>query len=417
MNRYEDKTCLRFVKKSSGYYTKITAYSNGACSSHIGMTEGELTLNLRNPDCNSVGVAEHEIGHAIGFWHEQSRPDRDSYVTIHNGNIEPGLEAQFMKRQANEVNSLVVGYDYGSIMHYPTHAFSTGGPTIQVNDQNEYRRQGSPKLGQRNGLSARDIQQVKLLYKCPISGITGRLTIKVRNGVKLRETDHWFNLPDPYIEITAVHTSKIMRQTSVKFGTPSPTWNELFYFGVNQWKYFRVRIWDKDSFGDIPMSISETYALTSTGSRKNVKHCTNPSCSGYLWLDYYLCPNGWSGDNCTHRWGNLRFFVRYGYDLPNKDGLWHNSDPYVEVIAYNIKGTSVRRLTSWKGEDLSPDWYENLYFGQDAWKTFKVRVWDSDLYGDDPLSHQQTWTVQPGSHVNIRLNCYSGYIIFDYHFQ
>ena len=109
--------------------------------------------------------------------------------------------------------------------------------------------------------------------------------------------------------------------------------------------------------------------------------------------------------------------MRYGYDLPNKDGLWHNSDPYVEVIAYNIKRTSVRRLTSWKGGDLSPNWYENLYFGQDAWKTFKVRVWDSDLYGDDPLSHQQTWTVQPGSHVNIRLNCYSGYIIFDYHFQ
>ena len=120
------------------------------------MIWGERILNLL-PVCNSVGIAEHEIGHAIGFWHEQSRPDRDSYVTILNGNIQPGQESQFMKRQANQVNSLGVGYDYGSIMHYSTHALSTGGPTIQVNNQNEYRSQGSPTLGQRNGLSDRDI--------------------------------------------------------------------------------------------------------------------------------------------------------------------------------------------------------------------------------------------------------------------
>ena len=220
-----------------------------------------------------------------------------------------------------------------------------------------------------------------------------------------------------YLNPTLVHTSTITRKTSVKFGTQSPTWNELLNFGVNQWKYFQVSIWDKDSFGDEPMSTNETHALRSIGSKKNVKHCTNPSCSGYLWLDYYLCPNGWSGDNCVHRWGNLQFFVHYGRNLPDEDGWWNESDPYVEVIAYNSEGTSVRRITSSKGGDQSPDWYENLYFGQDAWKTFKIRVWDSDLNADDPLSRQRTLTVQPGSHFRIRYNCYSGYIVYDYHFQ
>ena len=107
--------------------------------------------------------------------------------------------------------------------------------------------------------------------------------------------------------------------------------------------------------------------------------------------------------------------MRYGQDQPDEDGLWNDSDPYVEVIAYNSEGTSVRRVTSSKGGDQSHDWNEHLFFDSDAWKTFDVRVWDSDSNADDPLSRQWTWTVQPLSHFNIRLDCYSGYIIFDYH--
>ena len=109
--------------------------------------------------------------------------------------------------------------------------------------------------------------------------------------------------------------------------------------------------------------------------------------------------------------------MRYGYDLPDEDSGLNNSDPYVEIIAYSSEGTSVRRITSSKGGDQSPDWNENLYFGTGTWRTFKIRVWDSDLNADDPLSRQWTLTAQPGSHVRIGYNCYSGYIIYDYHFQ
>ena len=60
----------------------------------------------------------HEIGHAIGFVHEQSRPDRDEYVNIIESNIMSGKEHNFVKYSDRTVNNHGVAYDYGSLMHY-----------------------------------------------------------------------------------------------------------------------------------------------------------------------------------------------------------------------------------------------------------------------------------------------------------
>jgi len=65
-----------------------------------------------------MGTVAHEIGHAIGFWHEQSRPDRDTYVNIHWGNIQSGKEHNFNKYGTGTANTYNVPYDIGSVMHY-----------------------------------------------------------------------------------------------------------------------------------------------------------------------------------------------------------------------------------------------------------------------------------------------------------
>ena len=96
------------------------------CWSHIGKQGGAQKVSLgrrRNgyPNyCKSKGVVIHELGHAVGFWHEQSRPDRNDYIIIEWDNIIPGNEGNFYRYSHSQVNSRGVPYDYRSIMHYPT---------------------------------------------------------------------------------------------------------------------------------------------------------------------------------------------------------------------------------------------------------------------------------------------------------
>jgi len=138
-------------------YVEFVSQDPNACWSYIGMIGGRQLINVSN--CG-VGPTIHEICHAAGMFHEQSRNDRDTYVTVYPENILSGMEGNFEKYGATGTD--IGTYDYSSIMHYGTNYFTKNGqPTITVKIP---PGTSSTTIGQRSTLSAQDIATLNGMY-------------------------------------------------------------------------------------------------------------------------------------------------------------------------------------------------------------------------------------------------------------
>jgi hypothetical protein len=129
--------------------------TSGECEAVVGRQGGEQQVG-GSSTC-TVATILHEMGHTIGLWHEQSRPDRNTYVSVNYGNLIKGSIANFNQIYDN-AQTFGTYYDYASIMEYPAFSFSrNGGPAI------ESIPAGIP-LSNQNGYTAADIDGIERLY-------------------------------------------------------------------------------------------------------------------------------------------------------------------------------------------------------------------------------------------------------------
>jgi hypothetical protein len=166
-------TSLKFVQRTSqADYIEIVP--SNVSASNIGKAGGTQMIFLAvNPNVAGVDVVSvsHEIGHAIGFFHEQSRVDRDSYINVIYSNIVPSAYTQFDTWFDRGFSGADLGtLDFSSIMLYPSFVPASSGMAINASLPVMTRLDGTT-WSRNTSWSSGDIQTAAVLYGPPYARI------------------------------------------------------------------------------------------------------------------------------------------------------------------------------------------------------------------------------------------------------
>ncbi|VDD85755.1 unnamed protein product [Enterobius vermicularis] len=184
---WQQNTCIDFEQNGKGKNVLDFVRGTG-CYSAIGRVWFQKRQDLSvGTICEHFHTVTHELAHALGLFHTQSRPDRNRYVIIHEENAlasfastslnnfvtlitEEGRRCAFQRGQqgnfrAEDPTSCVtydIPYEYGSVMHYRNHEFSVNSkPTVVPRDPLHEHTMGSG-----TGPSFLDVLLINKHYNC-----------------------------------------------------------------------------------------------------------------------------------------------------------------------------------------------------------------------------------------------------------
>uniref|UniRef100_A0A4X2K833 Meprin A subunit n=1 Tax=Vombatus ursinus TaxID=29139 RepID=A0A4X2K833_VOMUR len=155
------KSCVDF-KPYEGEETYIIFQEFNGCWSMVGDQQTGQNLSIGR-GCDYKAIVEHEILHALGFYHEQSRSDRDEYVNIWWDEIISGYGHNFNTYNDSIITDLNNPYDYESLMHYAPFSFNKNEnvPTITAKIP-----AFDDIIGQRLDFSTIDLERLNRMYNC-----------------------------------------------------------------------------------------------------------------------------------------------------------------------------------------------------------------------------------------------------------
>uniref|UniRef100_A0A669FA69 Metalloendopeptidase n=1 Tax=Oreochromis niloticus TaxID=8128 RepID=A0A669FA69_ORENI len=142
MKGFETATCVRFVPRTAeeAYLSTEPRYG---CFSLVGRIGDKQVVSLQRFGCVQHGIIQHELLHALGFYHEHTRPAHQDYYI------------DFYKKDSYNLNTK---YDYSSVM-------TAFGITPESETLTPIPNPNVP-IGQIVGMSDIDILRVNILYQC-----------------------------------------------------------------------------------------------------------------------------------------------------------------------------------------------------------------------------------------------------------
>uniref|UniRef100_A0A672G541 Metalloendopeptidase n=1 Tax=Salarias fasciatus TaxID=181472 RepID=A0A672G541_SALFA len=157
LESFSSFSCIRFRPTKSSDRDWLSIESQNGCYSYVGRRGGKQVVSLARRGCLYHGTVQHELLHALGFNHEQTRNDRDRHIKVLLQNVQSGMEHNFRKiATLNQGTS----YDYNSVMQYHKYAFSKNNQPTMLPIPNS-----NVSFGNAKEMSRADIARLNTLYK------------------------------------------------------------------------------------------------------------------------------------------------------------------------------------------------------------------------------------------------------------